>query len=671
MYHRLTQGLNSVGKLIPETESPHKYIKNSKDYYLSVYKYNEDHKKRAEEVIDAERVDKKTGEVIEYKRDRGVSDIEDVVTDILAFDLDSQTNLDQTRQDSITVVNRLLDLGVEVDNINVAFSGGKGFSIVVKHDKLITPQQHRAMAEGIAGDLETFDTSLYNASRIFRVDGTKHNKTGLYKTPLDPDDLYESMDNIKTKAKAKPPQLPEYKKFNLSSDFFELESRTPKEEVKKVSTISDTDHKLNFKAKPFYLTDVKYALHEGYIPPGKGNTGLSILCTTYKHVGFSKKDAYYMLKSVNEKRSEIYGNVSTTKEEIYHEIVDFIYSSSWKGGTFSKEEPLIKETCLKFGITDKSKLESFDGMVDDFFDFATNINENVIKTGIKSLDENLLITTGMMVGVLGAPSAGKTSLVTSIVEANAKNGMKPLFHSLDMHKHLMSMRLIQRQSGVSTEKKLRKSIKGDPTYDSSYDIRSDSEIQKAVEELSKIYNNVEFNFTRGATIESIEEDIKVNKAKNGDKFKLVVVDYLEKVRGPYSDATANSGYVASRLSDLASTYDVAIILLLQPQKSAGDPSEELLSMRKVKGASVIEQDCRVILTMWRPGFSPRESETDRFASVAIVKNNMGSVQTLDYSWDGLKGNIKELTPLERDQLESLRQAIADARAQQQNGDGMW
>jgi replicative DNA helicase len=263
----------------------------------------------------------------------------------------------------------------------------------------------------------------------------------------------------------------------------------------------------------------------------------------------------------------------------------------------------IQETARKFGIGENSKLESFDSIKNSFFTFADNINDNVIKTGIKSLDETLLITTGMMVGILGAPSAGKTSLVTAIIEKSAKDGMKPMFHSLDMTKHLMMMRLIQRQSGINTQSLLRRKIKGDPNYNQDYSLRDDQTVKDAVDTLGTIYRNVEFNFTRGATIESLEEDIKMNKAKNGDKFKLVVVDYLEKVRGPYSDATANSGYVASRLSDLASTYDVCIILLLQPQKSAGDPSQELLSMRNVKGASVIEQDCRVILTMWRPGFN--------------------------------------------------------------------
>jgi replicative DNA helicase len=417
------------------------------------------------------------------------------------------------------------------------------------------------------------------------------------------------------------------------------------------------------------LTDLKYALHKGFIPPGDGNEGMLILASTYKHVGFDMIDAYHMLKGVNEKRAEIYNIPKRTNDEIWKEVVEIVYSPSWKGGTYSLEtSKLLRDTANKFGITENSKLESFNSIKESFFDFADKINHNVIKTGIKSLDENLLITTGMMVGILGAPSAGKTAIATAIIENSAKEGMKPLFHSLDMTKHLMMMRLIQRKSGVDTSGLLRKQIDSDPSYDASYNMRKDTKVSQAVEDLAKIYRNVEFNFTRGSTIESIEEDIKLNKIKNGEKFKLVVIDYLEKVRGPYSDATANSGYVASRLSDLASTYDVCIVLLLQPQKSAGDPSDELLSMRKVKGASVIEQDCRVVLTMWRPGFDPRDNKNDKFASIAIVKNNMGEVKTLDYKWSGLKGEVSELTKLERSELQSLREAIA-AEAAEESGSG--
>jgi len=669
MYQRLTDDLNAIGKLIPANSNVYDFIKKDKDHYLSVYKYNETQKAEAEKVVNAEKIDKKTGEVLTYTRPQGVKGIEDVVTNILGFDLDHKTDLDLAKQDTIKVVERLIGHGVDVNDICVSFSGGKGFSVVVHHDKNLTPDEHRAIAEGIAGDLPTFDTTLYNASRIFRVDGTKHNTTGLYKTPLDPDELYESIDTIKNLAKVKKTRNP-VTPIKFPAELLKLQPKV-KEVVK---TEVETNQFIDFSKKPFYLTDLKYVLQKGFIPPSDGNEGMMILCSTYKHVGFDRTDAYYMLKSVNEKRAEIYGIPKRSKNEIYEQVINVVYDPSWKGGTYSIENSkLLQETAKKFGIGENSKLESFDAIKESFFQFADNINENVIKTGIKSLDQTLLITTGMMVGVLGAPSAGKTSLVTSIIEKSAKDGMKPLFHSLDMTKHLMMMRLIQRQSGVNTQQRLRRKIEGDENYDKDYVLRDDTDIQQAVENLGKIYRNVEFNFTRGGNIESIEEDIKMNKAKNGDKFKLVVIDYLEKVRGPYSDATANSGYVASRLSDLASTYDVCIILLLQPQKSAGDPSAELLSMRNVKGASVIEQDCRVVLTMWRPGFNPRDNTDDKFASIAIVKNNMGEVKTLDYGWDGLKGNLNELTKQERDHLDSLREEIKNAKAEEKSGgwgDGM-
>ena len=659
MYYRLTTTLNSVGKFIPENAQIEKYIKdNNVDHYLSIYKYNDEQKNLATRKIP--QVNETTGE--EYERNRGVSGIKDVTTNLLVFDFDSEKNLEEAEQDTMTLLERLWDYGIH--DVNISFSGNKGFSVVVNHDKELTPKQHKDIAKALAGDLKTWDTKVYNASRVFRLDNTKHNISGLYKTPLTLEQLQElDIDEIKELAKKGNKNIT-FKKTTLPDKLLKLKPKKVEKEPES-NLPTDVQFKLDFSKKPFYLTDVKYALHKGFIPPTHGNEGMMILCSTYKHVGFDKKDAYHILKGVNEKRAEIYNIEKRSNDDIWNQVVEVVYANNWNGGTYNeKENQLLVETAKTFGISDHSKLESFSSMMDNFFDFASNINKNVIKTGIKSLDESVLITTGMMVGVLGAPSAGKTSLVTSIIEKSAKEGMKPIFHSLDMHKHLMSMRLIQRQTGKSVETKLRQSIKGDPTYNPDYDMAEDNEIRKAVNELSKIYSNVQFNFTRGATIESIEEDIKMNKVRYGDKFKLVVVDYLEKVRGPYSDATANSGYVASRLSDLASTYDVAIILLLQPQKSAGDPSEELLSMRKVKGASVIEQDCRVILTMWRPGFNPRSSDTDKFASIAIVKNNMGEVKTLDYNWNGLKGEFDELKQYEREELENLRAAIAQARQEE-------
>jgi len=646
-YYRLTKGLNDKGKLIPETDNPYDHITDQeKDWYLSIYKYDEEQKKR-------------------FDNSGSVKGITDVVTNKLVFDVDYESDLNKARKDTVEIYDRLLEIGFEPKDIAISFSGNKGFSLMIQHDQELNPAQHKNIAKRVSQGLEeSFDPKNYNASRIFRLDFTKHNKSGLYKTPLTVNQFkklqIETIKEIASKKK-KP-----YRQIKIAK-FPEIEIPPASNEV--TTPVETVSHDINFNKKPYYLNDVKYALHKGYIPPGKGNEGMMILASVYKHVGFDRQDAFNLLNSVNEKRAAIYGIDKRPSDEIYSQVITTVYSDDWKGGTYSpKENELLQETAAKFGITDKSSIVDITKVGKRFVDFASNISKNVIRTGIKSLDDSILITTGMMIGQLGAPSSGKTSFAISFIENLSERGQVTLFESLDMYDNLLYQRLAQRVSGIKMDEKLRMMIKDDPLYDPEYNIKEDSEIEQALELVSKKYKNVEFNSNRGATLESIEEDIRACKAKHGDKLKLVVVDYLEKVRGPYSDATANSGFVASRLSDLASTYDVAILVLLQPQKSAGDPSEELLSMRKVKGASVIEQDCRVILTLWRPGFSPKDPTDDNFASIAIVKNNMGEVKQLDYSWDGATGALKELTDSERFKLEDLRDRIKQEKAEDRKND---
>lgn len=644
-YYRLTDGLNRVGRLIPEINDPYEYVDNQdKDWYLSVYKYDDEQKKKAD------------------SNGGSVKGITDVVTNKLIFDVDCKDNIEKARKDGVEICNRLVSKGFDKDSLTISFSGNKGFSIVIDHDKEITPEQHKAIAKTIAGDLETFDPKNYNASRIFRLDFTKHNESGLYKTPITYNQFERlSIDKIKDISKQKRKPRYSIKKTELPEIKVEVKPEPRSDQ--------QIDHRLDFSKKPYYLTDVKYALHKGFIPPGKGNEGMMILAAAYRHTGFDKMDAYHILKGVNEKRSEIYNIDKRSNEDIWNQVINTVYSADWKGGTYSpKENELLQETATTFNITEKSALVDIKQIGNRFIDFASNINKNVIRTGVKSLDDSILITTGMMIGQLGAPSSGKTSFAISFIENLSEKGQVTLFESLDMYDNLLYQRLAQRVSGVKMDEKLRMMIEDDPKYDPTYEIKNDKEVNDAFDLVAKKYRNVEFNSSRGATLETIEEDIKLCKSKHGDKLKLVVIDYLEKVRGPYSDATANSGFVASRLSDLASTYDVAVLVLLQPQKSAGDPSEELLSMRKVKGASVIEQDCRVILTLWRPGFNPKDTSDDKFASIAIVKNNMGEVKQLDFSWNGAKGELNELTDSERFQLEDLRDRIKEQKEEERKND---
>jgi hypothetical protein len=152
----------------------------------------------------------------------------------------------------------------------------------------------------------------------------------------------------------------------------------------------------------------------------------------------------------------------------------------------------------------------------------------------------------------------------------------------------------------------------------------------------------------------MKEMIFEHEERTGRKVKLVVVDYLECIPCKHSDPTAASGYNANALKDMSTECDVCTLLLLQTQKSSGDVSEPLLSMRKVKGASVIEQACSVILSIWREGFSPETFENDITMSFAAVKSRLGPLFQADFGWDGLTGSVYELGESEKEDLAELR-----------------
>jgi replicative DNA helicase len=105
---------------------------------------------------------------------------------------------------------------------------------------------------------------------------------------------------------------------------------------------------------------------------------------------------------------------------------------------------------------------------------------------------------------------------------------------------------------------------------------------------------------------------------------------------------------------MANDLELCVIVLLQPQKMAGTPSDPLTSYRQVKGASLIEQDCRVIISLWREGYSSDYFDHDKFITFAILKNTMGELGKVDCGWDGKTGKIYALEDIERAELKELR-----------------
>lgn len=655
---RFSTGLNN-SQLLPITTNLYKdlNLNRDKDYYVSLYKYNKKHKE-------------------EFNKTKSVKGIRDVTTNKLVFDFDDLQDIHNARKDAVILCARLVESGVNEENIRIYFSGKKGFAVEVILTEELTRQEFVNIVFGLASDLPTFDVRINDEARIIRMPLSKHQESGLYKIPLHISELSSlSLEDIFTLASDILPGT--YDTDELSEDLYaidltdrliELKNKTFKKVIDKSIAIQDNAvvdaNSIDFSNAPKWMAKERFALQEGHffgsksVGKGERNIAFMILAATYKNQGFSADHALALLLVTAKKQSLITGEEEYTEDKLQREIINEVYSHGWQGGVYSSDEELLVKTRQRFELGDpsfdKSDLVDIQQIGKDFQMFAREIDRNTIKTGLKSLDDSCLITSGMMVSLLAAPGAGKTSFASLFVENLSKSGETTLFFSLDMYQPLIFNRLLQKYSGYSMAQILNMYKDNEP----------DEVLLDAYSKVVANYSNVQFNFRTGLTIEEIEKDLILYQEQSGKKVKLLVIDYLEKVRGPFADSTANSAYIASRLSDLAKKYHLTLLLLVQPAKVAGDPRDELNSYRKIKGSSTIEQDSRVVLTLSRPGYDPRNMENDKFACISVVKNNMGPLNKLDYFWDGVKGDFTELDSAGRRELKDLRDSIEDEKKHQ-------
>lgn len=112
----------------------------------------------------------------------------------IPFDFDSD-NLAISFRNAYCFIEYLERQGISSDRFTIWLSGSKGFHVEVSADcfDVSNPSvdilrrvkqlvERLVKSEGI--DKDAIDISLYSASRLYRCWGTKHSKTGLYKTPI-------------------------------------------------------------------------------------------------------------------------------------------------------------------------------------------------------------------------------------------------------------------------------------------------------------------------------------------------------------------------------------------------------------------------------------------------------------------------------------------------------
>ncbi len=114
--------------------------------------------------------------------------------DYLWFDIDSN----DLRQAIINASTLIIEIerryGIPADQLTLSFSGCKGFHIGIPstafgaEPSADLPQIFRKMAQEIAGDIK-IDTAIYDKNRLWRLPNSINGKSGLFKIPLNYEEL--------------------------------------------------------------------------------------------------------------------------------------------------------------------------------------------------------------------------------------------------------------------------------------------------------------------------------------------------------------------------------------------------------------------------------------------------------------------------------------------------
>lgn len=627
-YVRLTKSVKDFGILIPE-DKVLDHINSEQDWYQSCFYYNQEHFKKFQEV----------GSVKGFK---------DTVTNKLWFDFDNEKDPSQAQRDAGIVYNRLIEAGLFNEEIEIYFSGFKGFNLIVKFDRWLTPSEVANLALKYTKGV-TLDTSMYDGNQILRVPATRHPKTGLYKIPLTADQLFNSsINSIKFIASNLDHITDEFnwKVSDPSDDFFEIPK--VKTEIKSV-----TSYTLNLADKPNNWKNCKWSLLQGNFKEKERHEAMMVIAATCRGMGYDKLSTYYLAKSALKKQSTLTGQEEFPKEELWKNIIeDSIFKDGWEGGQYScKTNPWLRNYCDSLGEfkcknreEDDSPAVSLSDMATKFTDYAVNFETNIVKTGLKELDENALLMASTLNGLLAAPGSGKTTKALNFLKNTSANNIQSHFFSMDMGLPIIYANLVKKKTGQDFRAVLQM-FKNDKVKAEQY-----------ISRINQEYKNVLFNFKSGLTTADMKRIIQEGQEQTGKQTKLVVIDYLECMASPFGgDDTANVGFICNQLKDLANDLNTCVLLLLQTQKhSTKDISDPLLSMRNIKGSSIIEQSMSVILTMWREGYNPETVNDDRYASFAIVKNRFGPLWRGDFAWRGTTGDITSMTEEQRIEFEEFK-----------------
>lgn len=230
----------------------------------------------------------------------------------LDLDIDNiEEDYNKLIRDLKILVHKLVtEFHVEQNDIQIYFSGSKGFHLIIS-ENIFGFEPGRTLNKDlkkVAVYLKAYtltkciDTKIYDYKRLFRINNTINSKTGLYKVRISYDDLIDMSYNDLIEYASKPKDIePNEYLYNdkASESFANLIEKLNKRDREKINIQVAKE----YIRKKELLPCVKYILQNGS-PNGQRNNSTIALANSLFQVGYNQDEVIEIITTWNETKNE-------------------------------------------------------------------------------------------------------------------------------------------------------------------------------------------------------------------------------------------------------------------------------------------------------------------------------------------------------------------------------
>jgi len=289
--------------------------------------------------------------------------------------------------------------------------------------------------------------------------------------------------------------------------------------------------------------------------------------------------------------------------------------------------------------------------------YRSNTTITGVATGFAGIDN---MTCGFqrsdLIIIAGRPSMGKTSFALNIAHnasANPEVVTRVAFFSLEMSKEQLVTRLLCSQSEINAQT-IRRGLLKDQDW-------------PRLSEAAAVVSELPIYIDDTAAISIMEMRAKARRLQNNKGLDMVMVDYLQLMRGDGESREREISEISRSLKAMAKELNVPVVALSQLNRSVESRVDRRPQLSDLRESGAIEQDADVIMFVYRDEvYNKDKPENAGLAEILIRKQRNGptgvvnmrffgeftTFRDIDNRYDAYEGGREQMSERELAAVES-------------------